>query len=96
MRRIVPNAPTMSKQVAPLPTYRLVAYKPPFTFMDADMFGPILIKQGTSTAKTLGLYFHTYVYKRYSSRSCTSSLETDDFINVLRLFIVRHVKPGEI
>jgi transposase InsO family protein len=89
------HATLLHQQMASLPPYRVVAYEPPFTYVGADMFGPILVKQGRSTIKRWGCIF-TCMCTRAIHLEVAPSLETDDFINVLRLFIARRGTPREI
>ena len=74
-----------------------MAYEPPFIYMGIDMFGPLLIRQGRyrSTPKRWGCIF-TCMTTRAIHLEFAPSLETDDFINVLRQFIARRGTPKEI
>jgi hypothetical protein len=89
------HAPMLHQQMANLPPCRVIAYEPPFTYVGANMFGPILVKQGRSTVKRWGCIF-TCMCSRAIHLEVAPSLETDDFINVLRLFIARRGTPREI
>ncbi|CAB4009276.1 Hypothetical predicted protein, partial [Paramuricea clavata] len=51
------HAPMLHQQMANLPPCCVIAYEPPFTYIGADMFGPILVKQGRSTVKRWGCIF---------------------------------------
>jgi hypothetical protein len=81
--------------MANLPPCRVIAYEPPFSHVGADMFGPILVKQGRSTVKIWGCIFKC-MCSRAIHLEVAPSLETDDFINALRLFIARRGTPREI
>lgn len=37
--------------MAPLPTCRVMAYEPPFSYTGMDLFGPLYVKHGRGTAK---------------------------------------------
>ena len=74
---------------------RVMAYEPPFTYVGADMFGPLFIKQGRSKPKRWGCIF-TCTCTRAIHLELAPSLETDDFINVLRQFVTRRGTPKEI
>ena len=78
-----------------LPGARLEAYHPPFTFTGVDLFGPLTVKWGRGTAKRWGCLF-TWLTTRAVHLEVTPSLETDDFIMVLRQFISRRGPPKEI
>ena len=89
------HAPMLHQQMANLPPNRVTAYEPPFTYVGVDMFGPLFVKQGRSTIKRWGCIF-TCMCSRAIHSEVAPSLETDDFINVLRLFIARRGTPREI
>jgi len=89
------QAPKLKQMMAPLPVCRTVAYEPPFTYDGADFFGPLLIKQGRSTPKRWGCIF-VCMSTRAVHLEVAPSLETDDFLNVLRQFICRRGTPKEI
>lgn len=72
-----------------------MAYEPPFTYVGADMFGPLFVKQGRSKPKRWGCIF-TCMCTRAIHLELAPSLETDDFINVLRQFVARRGTPKEI
>ena len=78
-----------------LPRARLEAYHPPFTFTGVDLFGPLTVKWGRGTAKRWGCLF-TCLTTRAVYLDATPSLETDDFIMILRQFISRRGPPIEI
>ena len=78
-----------------LPRARLEAYNPPFTFTGVDLFGPLTVKWGHGTAKRWGCLF-TCLTTRAMYLDATPSLETDDFIMILRQFISRRGPPKEI
>lgn len=40
------NAKPMSQQMAPLPTSRMMAYEPPFSYTGMDLFDPLYVKHG--------------------------------------------------
>ena len=89
------NAPTLTQKMSPLPSCRLMAYEPPFSYVGADMFGPLFVKQGRSNPKRSGCIF-TCMSTRAIHLEVAPSLETDDFVNVLRLFVARRCTPKEI
>ena len=77
-----------SQQMADLPPDRVASGLPPFTNTGVDFFGPLLVKQGRSTIKRYGVLF-TCLVTRAVHLEVAVSLETSDFINVLRRFIAR-------
>jgi hypothetical protein len=89
------NARKMEQVMASLPEYRLVPYKPAFSFSGCDLFGPLQVKWGRSTAKRWGCLF-TCLTTRSVFLEVTQSLSTDDFIMVLRQFVCRRGPPEEI
>jgi len=60
-----------------------------------DLFGPLTVKWGRGTAKRWGCLF-TSLTTRAVYLEVTPSLETDDFIMILRQFISRRGPPKEI
>ena len=89
-RRI--NATPLSQQMAPLPEARVTAYQPPFSQTGVDFFGPLYVKHGRGTAKRWGCLF-TCLATRAVHLEVAPSLETDDFIMVLRQFVNRRGPP---
>ena len=45
------NAKPMIQQMAPLPRSRMMAYKPPFSYLGMDLFGPLYVRHGRGTAE---------------------------------------------
>ena len=74
---------------------RLEVYHPPFTFTGVDLFWPLTVKWGCGTMKRWGCPF-TCLTTRAVYLEVTPSLETDDFIMVLRQFISRRGPLKEI
>ena len=89
------NAKPMEQFMGSLSGARLEAYRPPFTFTGVDLFGPLTVKWGRGTAKRWSCLF-TCLTTRAVHLEVTPSLETDDFIMVLRQFISRRGPPKEI
>ena len=88
------NAKPMEQFMGSLPGARLEAHHPPFTFTGVDLFGPLTVKWGRGTAKRWGCLF-TCLTTRAVHLEVTPSLETYDFIMVLRQFISRRGPPKE-
>ena len=59
------------------------------------MFSPLFVKQGRSNPKRWGCIF-TCMSTRAIHLEIAPSLDTDDFVNVLRLFVARGGTPKEI
>ena len=89
------NAKPWEQFMGSLPRARLEAYHPPFTFTGVDLFGPLTVKWDGGTAKRWGCLF-TCLTTRAVYLDATPSLETDDFIMILRQFISRRGPPKEI
>jgi hypothetical protein len=85
-RRI--RARPMSQRMADLPSDRVSAGEPPFTYVGVDLFGPFMVKQGRSVVKRYGCLF-TCLVIRCIHIEIVQSLETDSFINGLSRFICR-------
>ena len=82
------NAKPLEQFMGSLPRPRLEAYHPPFTFTGVDWCW-------RGTAKRWGCLF-TCLITRAVYLDATPSLETDDFIMILRQFISRRGPPKEI
>jgi hypothetical protein len=81
--------------MAPLPKVRLEPYNPPFTNAGVDFFGPLMIQRGRGVAKGWGCLI-TCLATRAVFLEVAPSLQTDDFILLLRQFISRRGPPKEI
>jgi len=80
------------QKMADLPSDRVTANKPPFTYVGIDYFGPFMVKQGRSLVKRYGCIF-TCLTTRAVHLEVATSMDTDAFINVLRRFICRRGQP---
>jgi hypothetical protein len=89
------NAHKMEQVMSSLPRSRLVPFEPAFSSTGIDLFGPLQVKWGRSTAKRWGCLF-TCLRTRAVFIEPVQSLSTDDFILVLRQFISRRGPPDEI
>ena len=76
----------MTQEMAELPKVRLTPFEPLFTNTGIDFFGPLLIKHGRGSAKSYGCIFVCRA-SRAIHLELAQSLETDDFIMVLRRFL---------
>ena len=83
------------QQMADLPSDRVSAGEPPFTYVGVDYFGPFDIKRGRSLVKRYGVIF-TCLTIRAVHIEVASSLDTDSFINALRRFIARRGQIKEL
>ncbi|KAK6186774.1 hypothetical protein SNE40_006050 [Patella caerulea] len=90
-QRVKPVIPRM----ADLPTCRLDAALGPFHYTGVDYFGPMLVKIRRGTVKRWGCLF-TCLSTRAIHLELADSLETDDFILVLRNFIGRRGQPTHL
>ena len=90
-RTSLPAIPFM----ADLPRERVTGFTPPFQFTGVDYFGPMVVKRGRSRIKRWGCLFSCLV-TRAVHLELADSLETDDFILVLRCFISRRGKPQQL
>ncbi|XP_058810947.1 uncharacterized protein LOC131675818 [Topomyia yanbarensis] len=91
LRRAVPRIPRM----ASLPPTRLATYTRPFTYVGLDLFGPLMVKIGRSTAKRWIALF-TYFTIRAVHCEVVYSLSTDACIKSIRRFVCRRGAPAEI
>ena len=89
------NAKPLEQFMGSLPRARLEAYHLPFTFIGVHSFGPLTVKWGRGTAKRWGSLF-TCLATHAVCLDATPSLETDDFIMILRQFISRRGPPKEM
>jgi hypothetical protein len=82
------RAQPMSQKMADLPSDRITAGQPPFTFTGIDLFGPFMVKRGRAEVKRYGCLF-TCLTVRAVHIEIVHSLGTDSFINALQRFICR-------
>jgi hypothetical protein len=80
------------QKMANLPEDRLVADKPPFSFVGTDFFGAFLVKRGRAQVKRYGLIF-TCMTTRTVPFEVTHGLDTDSFLCGISRFIARRGKP---
>ncbi|XP_055603746.1 uncharacterized protein LOC129751978 [Uranotaenia lowii] len=85
-----PQVPRM----APLPAARLASYTRPFTYVGLDLFGPIFVKVGRSSAKRWIALF-TCLTLRAVHVEVVFSLSTESCIMAIRRFIDRRGSPLE-
>lgn len=74
--------------MADMPLNRISPDEPPFTSVGVDCFGPFEVKRGRSKVKRYGVIFICLALRAVHIK-VAASLETDSFINTLRLFIAR-------
>ena len=79
---------TCIQKMAQLPTERLTANKPAFTWVGLDYFGPFPTHHGRSNYKRYGVIF-TCLNTCASHIEVAFSLDTSSFIMALRRFIAR-------
>ena len=89
------QGPVEGQKMADLPSDRVTANKPPFTFVGVDCFGPFNVRRGRSQVKRYGVLF-TCLTTRAIHIEVAHSLDTDSFINSLRRFIARRGNPEEM
>ncbi|KAL2098438.1 hypothetical protein ACEWY4_007645 [Coilia grayii] len=83
------------QKMADLPTERVTPDLPPFTFVGADFFGPIIVKRGRSDVKRYGVIF-TCLTTRAVHLEIASSLDTDSCINAIHRFLSRRGQVKQI
>ena len=85
-----------AKQImADLPGERITPNLPPFTNVGVDVFGPIQVSVGRSTAKRYGCLFTCFV-TRAIHIEVVGSLEGDAFLNAFRRFVARRGSPRKV
>ena len=89
------NAHIQQQIMAPLPLERLEPYKPPFTYIGIDYFGPLKVKQRRSYVKRWGCIF-VCLTMRAVHIEIAHSLDTDSFLCCLQRFMNRRGKPEKI
>ena len=88
-------ASTCNQKMADLPASRLEPYRPPFTFVGIDCFGPIMVKRARSEAKRYVCLFCCFT-TRAVHLELLSSMDTDSFINAFQRFIARRGLPERV
>lgn len=76
------------QKMADLPKERVTPDLPPFTYVGADYFGPIMVKRGRSEVKRYGVIF-TCLTTRAVHLEIANSLDTDSCIHAIRRFVSR-------
>ena len=71
------------QKMANLPEDRVCPSQPPFSHVEVDCFGPLLVRRGRSTAKRYGVLF-TCLAVRAIHIEVAHSLDTDFFIHAVR------------
>ncbi|TKS65758.1 hypothetical protein D9C73_028515 [Collichthys lucidus] len=83
------------QKMADLPKERVTPNSPPFTYVGADYFGPIIVKRGRSEVKRYGVIFTCFT-TRAVHLEVASSLDTDSCINAIRRFVSRRGQVQQI
>ena len=89
------NARTGEQLMAPLPEARVTPYKPPFSAVGVDYFGPIYVKIKRSHAKRYGCVF-TCLATRGVHIEVSHDLTTDSFIQAFTRFVSRRGPPTQV
>jgi hypothetical protein len=80
--------PVQEQKMANLPSCRIDASLPPFSYVAVDYFGPFLVKDGRKELKRYGVV-STCMVSRAVHLEVAKSLETNMFINAMRRFVAR-------
>ncbi|XP_055542695.1 uncharacterized protein LOC129728288 [Wyeomyia smithii] len=91
VRKTQPRTPRM----APLPYVRLASFTRPFSYVGLDLFGPLLVKVGRSSAKRWVALF-TCLTIRAVHVEIVHTLSTESCIMSVRRFVSRRGAPLEI
>ena len=78
--------------MANLPSIRLKAQLPPFSYVGVDYFGPLKVKRFRKTENRYGCLF-TCLVTRAIHIEVAHTLETDSYIMALRRMIAKRGKP---
>ena len=74
--------------MADLPVARFQIYEPPFSQINVDFFGPLLVKVKRSEAKKYGCLF-TCMTTRAIHQELAQDMSSSSYINALRRFVAR-------
>ena len=86
------QASMVQQKMANLPEDRVCPSEPPFSHVDVDCFGPLLVRHRRSIVKRYGVLF-TCLAVHAVHIKVAHSLNTDSFIHALRRFIARSGQP---
>ncbi|XP_045122631.1 uncharacterized protein LOC123511082 [Portunus trituberculatus] len=89
------NSKSLTQRQGELPTERITAGKPPFSYTGVDCFGPFLVTCLRRTVKRFGCIF-TCLSTRAVHIEVLSSLDADAFLNALVRFIARRGTPTKL
>ena len=81
--------------MANLPVVRVTPSNPPFTFVDVDYFGSIMVRQGRSQVKRYGCLF-TCLTMRAVHIEIAHSLDAESFLCAFSRFINRRGQPSYV
>jgi len=81
-----------TQKMADLPSERITPNRPPFTYVGVDVFGPMQVSVGRSSAKRYGCLF-TCLTTRAIHIEIINSLDCDGFLSAFRRFVARRGQP---
>ena len=83
------------QKMVSLPADRAIPSEPPFSYVGAVCFGPLVVRRARSTTKRYGVLFICMTV-RAIHLEIVHTLDTDSFLNASRRFIARRGEPKQI
>ena len=89
------NARPCEQIMAPLPAVLVTPFRPPFTSVGVDYFGPLIVKQRRSHVRRYGCIFACLVMRAVHI-DIAHSLDTESFLGAFTRFTSRRGRPKEL
>jgi hypothetical protein len=88
------HAKPLEPEMAPIPTYRVTPFHPPFSNVGLDYFGPMHVPVKRSTEKRYGVLY-TCLATRAVHLELVNTQDTDSCLMAWRRFVALRSSPKE-